>query len=361
MKNLIKYFNYQLFIIPLFISLIGILTLYSIHKTNGSLYYEKQLFFLLFAIVGFLVFSVINLEKLFNFSTFFYSMIIISLVYLILFGEKISGAKSWLKIGGLGIQPSEIGKIFVILMIVKIFRKHFEETLNFMDFIKVSIIVGIPVFFIFLQPDFGTVLTYGFIVLTFIFIFGLKRNLAIIFILLSMVLSVVSWNYVLKDYHKKRIINFLHPERDPLGYGYHTLQSKITIGSGGFKGKGYLRGTQKKLGFLPAQHTDFILSVFAEEFGFAGVSFVLGLFLYLFYLIYKIGVSSETIENILLSGLVLGTLFFHFLINVLVCIGKFPVAGITFPLFSYGGSSIITIFSMLGLVENVYLTRFIKS
>jgi rod shape determining protein RodA len=153
----------------------------------------------------------------------------------------------------------------------------------------------------------------------------------------------------------------LHPERDPLGYGYHTLQSKITIGSGGFKGKGYLRGTQKKLGFLPAQHTDFILSVFAEEFGFVGVSFVLGLFLYLFYLIYKIGVSSETIENILLSGLVLGTLFFHFLINVLVCIGKFPVAGITFPLFSYGGSSIITIFSMLGLVENAYLTRFIKS
>ncbi len=361
MKNLVKYFNYQLFFIPFLISLIGILTLYSIHKTNGSFFYEKQLFFLFFATICFLFFSVINLEKLLNLSTPFYSIIIISLIYLIFFGEKVSGAKSWLKIGGFGIQPSEIGKIFVILMIVKIFRKHFEGPIDFMDFIKISVIVGIPVFLIFLQPDFGTVLTYGFIILTFLIIFGLKKNLAILFIFLAIILSVVSWNYVLKDYHKKRIINFLHPEQDPLGYGYHTLQSKITIGSGGFKGKGYLKGTQKKLGFLPAQHTDFILSVFAEEFGFVGVTFVLWLFLYLFYIIYKIGVTSETIENIMLSGLVLGTLFFHFLINVLVCIGKFPVAGITFPLFSYGGSSIITIFSLLGLVENVYLSRFIKS
>ncbi len=361
MKNILKYFNYQLFFTPIIISVIGIITLYSIHKTNGSIYYEKQIFFLIIAILSFFLFSVINMEKLLMFSPFFYFFIVVSLIYLLVFGEKISGAKSWFHIGGFGIQPSEIGKIFVILIIAKMFRNHFEGPLNLIHIIKISIILGIPVLLIFFQPDFGIILTYGFIFLTFIIIFGIKKNIAILFIIISLFLSVFSWNYILKDYHKKRIINFLHPEKDPLGFGYHILQSKITIGSGGFKGKGYLKGTQKKLGFLPAQHTDFILSVFAEEFGFIGVFFLLGLYLYLFYLIYKIVLSSETMGDLLLSGLVFGTFFFHFLINVLVCVGKFPVAGITFPLFSYGGSSLITMFALLGIVENVYLSKFIKS
>jgi len=358
MKKYFKYFNYSLLVIPVIITIIGILTLYSIHTADGSLFFEKQILWLIVSIIIFFVVSSINYEKFLQYSPHLYIITLVTLVYLIVFGEKIAGVRSWINLHVISLQPSEFTKLFVILLIAKIYKQYYKGPLNLKNFIKISTIVGLPAFFIVFQPDLGTAFTYIFILLAAFLIFGLRKGIIVLILIFTVGISLLSWNYVLKDYHKQRIKVFLNPQSDPLGYGYHTIQSKITIGSGGTWGKGYLNGTQKKLKFLPEQHSDFILSVYAEEFGFAGILVLIFLYSFLFYKIYKISQLCENTGTILITGVILGHLFFQFLTNIFVSLGKLPVAGITLPLFSYGGSSLITVYSMLGLVEGIFISKF---
>ena len=358
MKKYFKYFNFSLLLTPVTITIIGIFVLYSIYKATNQPYFERQIIWLVLSLILFFFFSLISYKLFINISPSLYVLLLLVLTGLIFFGKKIAGTKSWIGIGGIGIQPSEFGKIVTILIIAKLFQKYYKDGLNFIDFSKASFIVGLPALLIAVANDMGTALTYTFIIITLIFILKVKRNLLIFIILGTILFSFASWNFVLKDYQKKRIMVFLHPQSDPLGVGYHTIQSKITIGSGGVTGKGFLKGTQKKLGFLPAQHTDFILSVYAEEFGFVGIIFLLLLYTYLFYTLFRIAYISEDIGTLLLVSLILGQIFFQFLINILVSLGKLPVAGITLPLFSYGGSSLLTVYSLLGIAENVYISKF---
>ncbi len=360
MKKYLKYFNFSLLLTPLAITTIGIFVLYSIYKSTGQPFFERQIIWLVLSLLLFFFFSLINYKFFINISPSLYLILLLVLTGLIFFGKNIAGTKSWIGIGGVGIQPSEFGKIITILLIAKIFRKYYKDGLNFIDFSKASIIVGLPILLIVAGNDMGTALTYTFILLTLIFIIRVKKLLLIIIVISTILFSIASWNFVLKDYQKKRIKVFLHPQSDPLGVGYHTIQSKITIGSGGTTGKGFLKGTQKKLGFLPAQHTDFILSVFAEEFGFIGVMILLLLYAYLFYSLFRTAYISEDICTLLLVSLILGQIFFQFLINILVSLGKLPVAGITLPLFSYGGSSLLTVYSLLGLAENAYILKYAR-
>ena len=358
MRNVYKYFNFSLFFIPVIITTIGIFVLYSIYKDTGQPFFKKQIIWLILSVILFLVFSLINYKFFMNISFILYLFLLFILALLIFFGKNIAGTRSWIGIGGMGIQPSEFGKIITILLIAKIFNNYYKEGLNIFDFSKAAIIISLPAFLIVLGNDMGTALTYFFILLTLIFILNVKKSLLVILIIGTILFSLGSWNFVLKDYQKKRIKIFLHPQSDPLGVGYHTIQSKITIGSGGITGKGYLKGTQKKLGFLPAQHTDFILSVYSEEFGFLGIIILLSLYTYLFYILFRTAYISEDIGTLLLVGLILGQIFFQFLINILVSLGKLPVAGITLPLFSYGGSSLLTVYSLLGIAESVYISKF---
>ncbi len=358
MKKYFKYFNYSLLFTPLSITIIGIFVLYSIFEATGQAFFKRQIIWLIVSLIAFFIFSILNYKFYLNLAPSLYLFLIVILTFLIFFGKRIAGTKSWIGIGGLGVQPSEFGKIVVILLIARIFRDYYKGPLNFIDFFKASFIVGVPALLVFLGNDMGTAMTYSFIIIILIFILGVRRNLLILIIVGAVLFSIGSWNFVLKDYQKKRIKVFLNPQSDPLGVGYHTIQSKITIGSGGISGKGFLKGTQKKLGFLPAQHTDFILSVYAEEFGFVGIIVLILLYSFLFYSIFRVAYVAEDISSMLLVGLILGQIFFQFLINILVSLGKLPVAGVTLPLFSYGGSSLITVYSLLGIVEGVHISKY---
>ena len=353
-----KYFNYSLLSGTLMISLISLLVLYSIHTANHSSYYKKQALFLLLGLVLFVLVSRIDPHRLISFAPYLYGLFLLSLLFLLVFSPRIAGAKAWVGIGGMGIQPSEFGKIIVILLIARVFRDHDSQTLSFKDILRLGTITGAPVLLIMAQPDMGTAVTYSFILLTLFILLGLKKEMVLLLVLSIVGVSYLGWNFVFKDYQKERVKVFMHPESDPLKYGYHTIQSKITIGSGGLKGKGYLQGTQKGMGFLPAQHTDFILSVYAEEFGFLGILFLFGSYFFLFSQIYGIASGTEDVECFLLGSLLLGQIFFPFLINVLVSIGKLPVAGITLPFMSYGGSSLLTLFIMIGIIEGIHMKKY---
>ena len=222
------------------------------------------------------------------------------------------------------------------------------------------LIVGVPVLLVGLQPDLGTALTYIPILLAVFVMVGLKRRTLIILVVLALLLGAVGWSVILKDYQKERITTLLSPEKDPLGSGYHAIQSKIAIGSGGFLGKGYKKGTQSQLRFLPARHTDFIFSVIGEEFGFVGV--IATLFLYFLFLtrLFQSVSKSRDRAGAFIIYMVGSMIAFQFFVNVCMTIGLFPIAGVPLPLLSYGGSSLITNFLAVSLVINVRMRRFVN-
>jgi rod shape determining protein RodA len=211
-----------------------------------------------------------------------------------------------------------------------------------------------------LQPDLGTALTYIPILLAVFVITGLKKKTVIVLVILALLLGIVGWNVILKDYQKDRITTLLSPDKDPLGSGYHTIQSKIAIGSGGFLGKGYKKGTQSQLRFLPARHTDFIFSVIGEEFGFIGVTATFLLYFLFLARLFQSATKSRDRAGVFIIYMVAGMIAFQFFVNVFMTIGLFPIAGIPLPLISYGGSSLITNFLAVSLVLNVRMRRFVN-
>jgi rod shape determining protein RodA len=271
-----------------------------------------------------------------------------------------AGTKSWIVLPFFQIQPSEIAKIAVILVLALLFSNYRRESLSLGHGLLSILIVGAPVLLVGLQPDLGTALTYIPILLAVFVIVGLKRRTVIILIVMALLLGIVGWNVLLKDYQKVRITTLLSPEKDPLGSGYHTIQSKIAIGSGGFLGKGYKKGTQSQLRFLPARHTDFIFSVIGEELGFAGaiVTFLL-YFLFLARLFQSVSKSRDR-AGALIIYMVAGMIAFQFFVNVFMTIGLFPITGVPLPLLSYGGSSLLTNFLAVSLVINVRMRRFVN-
>jgi rod shape determining protein RodA len=209
------------------------------------------------------------------------------------------------------------------------------------------------------QPDLGTALTYAAIVGSGIFFSGLRWQHAVAIVVVLILILPVGWMF-LKDYQKDRLMSFRDPSRDPLGTGYQVIQSKIAVGSGGMWGKGVTRGSQTQLRFLPVPHTDFILSAFAEEHGFVGVAVVLGLYFLMLMQILQNAQAAPDRAGMYICMSVCTLLLFHLLVNVGMLVGRMPVTGVPLPLMSYGGSSVLTVFMMLGLVNNVRLQRFVN-
>ena len=210
-----------------------------------------------------------------------------------------------------------------------------------------------------LQPDLGTTLTYMPIVAVGLFVRGIRPRALVALVLAFLLVLPVSWLF-LKDYQKDRILTFIQPERDPLGAGYHVIQSKIAIGSGGLVGKGLFNGTQNQLGFLPTRHTDFIFSVVGEELGFVGVIATLGLLAFvIFRSIYNAQTARDNLGLFIVMGIV-GMFFFHLIVNVGMVIGFMPITGIPLPFLSYGGSSVLTAFIAIGLVISVRRCRYVN-
>jgi rod shape determining protein RodA len=269
------------------------------------------------------------------------------------------GNSSWLSFGPVRLQPSEFAKVGLIMALAWTFHRHPpQEIRRLRDLWRPGLVIALPVGLIVLQKDMGVALLTLLVGATYLPFLRIPwRAWAGVALAAAAGLAGL-WSFVLAEYQRKRILDFIDPGRDPLASGYQAIQSKIAVGSGGLLGKGYLAGTQTQLRFLPTQHTDFIFSVLAEEWGFAGSAIVLGLYLAL--LLWGLVVARRSKDGFgaMLAVGVVGALFWPALINIAMVLGLAPVIGVTFPLFSYGGSSLIASLICVGLLLNVSMRRF---
>ncbi len=338
------------------------LNLYSatfpIRHAGGSHIFFKQVYWFLMGFAVLLMVTIFDYHVLDRLAYPIYIFALILLILVLMAGKTFSGSQRWLSIGGIGFQPSEFTKIALVILLAKYFSNH--EVYNeyrLRDLWRPFIIITLPCILIVKEPDLGTSLVLVIISFTIIFFIRIRWRSFIILMITCVSATPFVW-YTLKEYQQKRILTFLRPEMDPLGAGYHVIQSKIAVGSGLFWGKGFLHGTQTRLHFLPEQHTDFAFSVLAEEWGFAG-SLIL-LMLYLFLILWGINIaksSKDKFGTILAIGIV-AIVFWQLVINVSMAIGLLPVVGIPLALFSYGGSSIMSTMLGMGLLMNVSMRRF---
>ncbi len=347
----IKNLDFVLIITVIILTTIGIILIYTSSQGKGELW-KKQLIWASFSIALLLSLIFINIKSLIFYSPILYLLSILPLLFLLFFGKRIAGAKSWIDFGYFSVQPSEFVKITTALLLAKVISSFEGGALKIKNVLIISLIIFPPLSFIFLQPDYGTAFTFISILAASIFIGGLRTSTIVFIIIFLLIGGFFMWEYVLKDYHRARIITLFFPEFDPEGSSYQLIQSKIAIGSGGLSGTGFLKGTQTKAGFLPASSTDFILSSAGEEFGFAGIFIILSLYIILFLRIFKIMRSIEDRGVLIFVFLIFSIIFFQFLLNVSMVLGFFPVIGIPLPFLSYGGSSLLSLYLSTGLILN---------
>jgi rod shape determining protein RodA len=271
-------------------------------------------------------------------------------------GKTVYGAQRWLDLGPLHLQPTELVKVAVIIVVAKILSRM-EGCLGWRELVKVVAVALVPAALICKQPDLGSALNILLIVGGMIVFKGVRPAVFKTLAVGIPALAPLGW-FFLKEYQKQRILVFLDPTADPRGAGYHIIQSQIAIGSGGFWGKGFLQGTQSQLRFLPEKHTDFVFAVLGEEWGFVGSILVLFLFCCLLYQIYLVTVEAKDEFGRCLAAGVFFYFFWQILINMGMVLGIMPVVGIPLPFLSYGGSSLLVNFCMVALVVNVAMRRF---
>jgi rod shape determining protein RodA len=273
-------------------------------------------------------------------------------------GRTTSGSQRWLPLGFISFQPSELAKIGLILVMARFFtEKELAQGYSLRDLAIPFLLLALPALLVFKQPDLGTVVLLGFIFLSILIFMGVRARAWLTLGAACAIAAPIFW-FFLKDYQKTRLRVFLDPELDPLKTGYHITQSKIAVGSGGFWGKGFLKGTQSQLHFLPEQHTDFVFSVWAEEWGFVGSFVLLFLLLFLVSRGLKIASNSKDRGGAVLAIGVSAMIFWQAFINIGMVVGIVPVVGVPLPLFSYGGTSLVTTLIGIGILMNVSMRRF---
>jgi len=361
-RRLIQNFDWVLLFLLLLLAGASILNLYSatyaIRDVGGSKVLIRQMYWFL---IGFAVllsmttFSYHILERL-AYPAYFSSVAFLVLV--LFMGKVVSGSQRWLDLGPVSFQPSELSKFAVLLVLAKFFSEtQGSREYRLRDLWQPFLLIGIPSVLILKEPDLGTALLLVVVSVSVVLFVRVNWKSLVIFVLSVVALAPFIW-FQLKDYQRMRILTFLRPDMDPLGSGYHLNQSKIAIGSGLLWGKGFLKGTQTRLHFLPEQHTDFAFSVFAEEWGFVGA--VLLLFLYLSIVLWGLNIaknSKDKFGSILAIGIV-AIVFWQAVINVGMATGMLPVVGIPLVLFSYGGSSVVSMMAAMGILMNISMRRF---
>jgi rod shape determining protein RodA len=360
-RRLVQNFDWLLLGWVVLITAAGIVNLYSAgyNRTGGTPLYIKQVYWLAVGLVLMfmtLLYDYRHLEKL-GYPAYLLSIIL--LVGVMLGGKTVSGSRRWLPLGPFAFQPSELAKIAIILVLATYFhRRPRLEKMRLKELLLPGVLVLIPVALIIKQPDLGSGILVTLVAATLILFVGVNwRTLAALALSLALA-SPFIWS-LLKDYQRQRVLTFLNPEHDPLGAGYHIIQSVIAVGSGQFWGKGFLQGTQSQLYFLPEQHTDFVFSVFAEEWGFVGCAVLLLLFTGL--ALWGLTVARDCKERFgqLLALGVTALIFWQVCINLCMVTGFMPVVGIPLPLFSYGGSSLITTLLGVGILLNIRMRRYL--
>ncbi len=359
-RRLLIHFDWVLLGAVCLVATIGILNLYSSTSSweVGAPVYLKQTYWLGIGLVIALTVCTIDYRHLEYLGFPLYGLNLALLLFVLLFGKTSMGATRWINLGFFNLQPSEVMKIVIILILARYFAdRHQAQGYGLGDLKIPFLLLGAPAVLIMKQPDLGTALLVLFIGATMGLFAGIRRGTLALLTLAGGFAAFGGW-FLLRDYQKERIRTFLDPERDPLGSGYHIIQSKIAVGSGGFFGKGYMQGTQSQLSFLPERHTDFAFSVFAEEWGFVGCLLLLLIYLFIiFWGIYIARRASDRFGMFLALGVV-AMVFWHTVVNLGMVIGLLPVVGVPLPLFSYGGTSMVTTMIGTGLLLNVSMRRF---
>ena len=341
------------YILLLSVFLLSTISLFVMYSTDGGeiLYHTKSHFskiIIFFPLMIFIAFF--NIKWWHNFSYLFYIAVILLLIYVSFFGIKSSGSRRWMDLYLFNLQPSELMKIAIILCLAKYYHRVKIENVNSLtSIITVLTIILIPIFMVLSQPDLGTSILIASSALIILWLGGVKIK----YFIYSFIAFLISLPFVisfLKPYQKLRILTFLDPDRDPLGAGYQIIQSKIAIGSGGLDGKGFLKGTQSYLDFLPEKHTDFIFTLFSEEFGFVGSVGLLLLYTIIIIRIIQIGaISRSSFARMFCFGFAFA-IFIYITVNLSMVLGLLPIVGSPLPIMSYGGSSMLATMIGFGIV-----------
>ena len=341
------------YILLLSILILSTLSLFVMYSTDGGelLYHTKSHFIKLlvfFALM--LLISFFNIKFWHLSSYFLYGIIILLLIWVSIYGIKVSGSQRWMNLYFLALQPSELMKIGIILCLAKYYHRVSVEKVNSFNSIFFALtIILIPIILVVSQPDLGTSILIASSGLIILWLGGVKIK----YFFFSFITFLISLPFIisnLQPYQKLRILTFLDPDRDPLGAGYQIIQSKIAIGSGGFSGKGFLQGTQSYLDFLPEKHTDFIFTLFSEEFGFIGSIGLLLLYLIIIIRIIRIGViSRSSFAKLFCFGFAF-SIFIYITVNLSMVLGLLPIVGSPLPIMSYGGSSMLATMIGFGIV-----------
>lgn len=371
-RRLVGHFDWGLLGSFLAIPLVGLVVLYSAGydpeaswvladwlplELRSSTFVRQFLFFGI-GLVAMLVALSVPTQTLHRYSYLIYGLCIVLLVGVLLFGVVSHGSRRWFSLGSVNFQPSELVKLGLVLGLARYLSKHppKQNCYSLLELFVPGIFVALPVALIIRQPDLGTALAVAFVGVAMVLFMGVRfKSLLILAVITSMAL-VPAW-YSLHDYQKRRIKVLLNPEQDPTGSGWHITQSKIAVGSGELFGKGYLKGTQTQLEFLPERTTDFVFCVLAEETGFLGCVFVLMLYALLLYRILRVSIRSKDVYGALVCVGIAALIFFHMFVNVGMVIGLLPIVGLPLPLLSYGGSALLSNLFAGGVALGISMRR----
>jgi rod shape determining protein RodA len=338
------------------LSFIGVAMIYS--TTGGWRLPITQMYAIVIGAIAFAVCLTVDYRALTDKSHFIYLALVGLLIYVLLFGTSAGGARRWISLGAFNLQPSEFAKVGVALVLAKFFGENRRGVPTTGDLCIAGLLAALPLILIAREPDLGTAVTLLPIYLGIAYVAGMRLRIIGILAIVAIITLPIAWNFALEPYQKSRVETFLDPSQDPRGAGYQQIQAQITVGSGGLTGKGYMKGTQGQLRFLPVAHNDFIFSALAEEQGFVGVLFVLSLYLIVIWRALEAArLAKDRLGVYVVLGL-LSSFTFQVIYNITMSAGLAPVKGLTLPLLSYGGSSMIATLASFGLILNVRMRRF---
>lgn len=343
-----------IFILIIF-SLVILFSLDSSSDFNQSNFFTKQLLAFFIGIIGYLFLFKKNYKIWQYYGWLSYLLALLLLLGVLFFGQEVRNIKAWFILGPISIQPVEFVKIFFILFLARFFTSSGNIHNLLLKVFVSSLLTGILMLLIIKQPDLGSALILFFILLVAIFFLPLKRWHYLFILFIILLGAILSWNFYLQPYQKNRIMAFLNTKADPLAEAYNITQAKVAVGSGGFWGRGLGFGTQSQLNFLPESHSDFIFAVIAENFGFFGSLLFLSIYLFFFYrLLHILRLARTDFGKFIVLGVIV-YLFSQLMINIGMNVGLLPVAGVPLPLISAGGSSLISVLLVLGLVQSIYI------
>jgi rod shape determining protein RodA len=360
-----EHFDWALFLCACVLAVIGVINLYSatsVSKAALSEVYIQQVYWLVLGGILATVVAAIDYRHFERLGYVLYGLGVILLLLVFVLGRDIRGSSRWIYIGSFSFQPSEFMKLFLVIALAKYLHDDPKsEGRKLVDLLIPTIIAAVPMVLILKQPDLGTALILGLIFATICLLTKIQWRSIVTLVVSAGIALPLAWSYVLKDYQKKRITDFLNPDANILGSGWHAHHARIAIGAGGVVGEGFMRGTQNQYLFLPDQHSDFPFAVYAEDWGFLGCLLLVLLYAFLVLWSLRIAATAKDRFGAVLAVGVGALMFWHAFFNLGMVTGILPVVGVTLPLFSAGGSSVLTIMIGIGLLMNVSMRRFYQS